>query len=373
MLKYRRAAIEIESPEQLGYDTILYNLSESSVTDARMQDLDLSLEDVVLQYGDHFGKPELRKLITDGQGVGSDDILLTVGAAGALFIIATSLLKAGDRVVVAFPNYSTNIETPRAIGCEVDFLPLAFENKFQVDVDQLAEKITPQTKLVSLTNPHNPTGSVMSADTLRSIVKLVEASGAYLLIDETYREMNFGELPPLAASLSPRVISVSSLSKTYGLPGIRLGWLIAQDKALMETFLAAKEQIYITNSVIDEEIAYRYLLHRDAYWAAIKQHIRTNFEVIKSWIANQSEMEWIEPQGGVVCFPRIKQSVDLDLDKFYDVLTSKYKTYVGPGHWFEFDRRYMRIGYGWPARDALQQGLENITRNIREAQKVRAE
>src|SRR5262245_30241491 len=95
MLKYRRAAIEIESPDQLGYDTIVCNRSKSSVTDARMQDLDLSLEDVVLQYGDHFGKAELRKLITEGKGVSSDDILLTVGATGALFIIATSLLKAG--------------------------------------------------------------------------------------------------------------------------------------------------------------------------------------------------------------------------------------------------------------------------------------
>jgi aspartate/methionine/tyrosine aminotransferase len=369
MLKYRRAAIEIESPEQMGYENILYNLTESSVTDARLDDLDLNLDGIVLNYGDHLGKPELRSLLTvDHANITPDDIMLTVGAAAALFIIATSLLSEGDRVVVAYPNYATNIDTPRAIGCDIDLLTLKFENRFQVDVDQLAAKITPQTKLVSLTNPHNPTGSIISEATLRHIVELVEASNAYLLIDETYREMNFGKTPPLAASLSPRVISVSSLSKTYGLPGIRLGWLISRDPVLKETFLAAKEQIYITNSVLDEEIAYRYLRNRDAYWSAIKQHIATNFSVMKDWIAGQAEIEWIEPQGGSVCFPRIKDSVDVDIDTFYDVLNSKYKTYVGPGHWFECERRYMRIGYGWPTRAELEQGLKNVTLSIREAQ-----
>jgi aspartate/methionine/tyrosine aminotransferase len=179
--------------------------------------------------------------------------------------------------------------------------------------------------------------------------------------------MSYSKTPPLAASLSPRAISVSSLSKTYGLPGLRMGWLICRDERLKETFLAAKEQIHIGHSVLDEEIAFRYLEKKDAHLKKIKEMIAVKFETMRNWIAQQEELEWREPAGGVVCFPRIKETIDLDIDGFYRILNEKYKTFVGPGHWFEHDRRYMRIGYGWPPGDELERGLANITRAVREA------
>lgn len=365
-MHYRRSPIEIESPEQFGYENIKHNLAESSISDAPWQNLNINLGDLVLAYGDHYGKPELRDLIAADAGglVRRDDVLLTVGAAAALFMISTSLLRPEDHILVMYPNYATNIETPRTIGCQVDFIRLTFEDGFKIDVDEIASRITRQTKLVSVTCPHNPTGSMLSADDLRRLVAVVEEKGCYLLVDETYHDMSFGEPLPSAASLSSRAISVSSLSKSYGLPGIRLGWLICRDKALMEMFLAAKEQIFISNSVVDEEIAYRYLLDRQKHMAQINAHIQTNFAIIKSWMAQQEDMEWVEPSGGVVCFPRIKPTSEVDVDKFYQVLNTIYKTFVGPGHWFEFDRHHMRIGYGWPQADELRGGLENITKAL---------
>jgi aspartate/methionine/tyrosine aminotransferase len=228
-------------------------------------------------------------------------------------------------------------------------------------VDVLIGRITPQTKLVSVTCPHNPTGSMMSRAEVEQLVAAVEAKGCWLLFDETYREMSFGEVLPPAASLSPRVISVSSLSKTYGLPGIRMGWLLCRDKTLMETFLAAKEQIFISNSVVDEEIAYQFLSGKAEHLQRIRAHINTNFAVIKSWMAEQTDFEWVQPQGGVVCFPRIKPESGVDVEKFYKVLNTVYKTYTGPGHWFECERRHMRVGYGWPGVDELARGLRNIS------------
>jgi aspartate/methionine/tyrosine aminotransferase len=287
-----------------------------------------------------------------------------VGASGALFIVATSLLDRGDRMVVAFPNYTTNIETPRAIGCEVERLELRFDEGFRVDVDRLEKLITPETRLVSLTCPHNPTGAVMKESELSHVIEVVERHRCYLLFDETYRDMTFGKPLPLAASLSQRAISVSSLSKTYGLPGIRLGWLICRDRSLMETFLAAKEQIHICHSVVDEEIAHKYLEKKEERLSEIKREISSKLDILKSWMNVQNDLEWHEPAGGVVCFPRVRLDIDLDLDDFYRVLNVSYRTFVGPGHWFEQDRRHMRIGYGWPTRDRLEQGLQNITRAI---------
>jgi aspartate/methionine/tyrosine aminotransferase len=361
-MRYRRMPIEREAPEQFGYGNIDCNLAESSVTDGLLRDLNLKLDDVVLMYGDHYGKPQLRDLIAaDGYGLHRDDVLVTVGAAAALFIVATSLLQAGERILVVFPNYATNIETPRQMGCEMDTYRLEFEKGFRLDVDELIGRITPQTRLVSVTCPHNPTGSMMSRAEAERLVAAVEAKGCWLLFDETYREMSFGEVLPPAASLSPRVISVSSLSKTYGLPGIRMGWLLCRDKTLMETFLAAKEQIFISNSVVDEEIAYQFLSGKVEHLRRIRAHIDTNFAVVKSWMAEQTDFEWVQPQGGVVCFPRIKSESGVDVDKFYKILNTVYKTYTGPGHWFECERRYMRLGYGWPGVDELARGLRNMS------------
>ena len=365
---YRRMPIEIESPEQMGYANLDCNLTESSFADARLGDLDLDLAKLVLCYGDHFGKPELRRLIAAEGGLsGPNDVLITTGAATALFIVSTSLLKAGDRLLVVRPNYATNLETPRAIGAHLDYLELDFDRGFRIDLAELSRRITPDTRLVSITVPHNPTGTSMTEVELRAVVQLVESRGCTLLVDETYREMAYGAVLPCAASLSKSVISVSSLSKTYGLPGIRIGWLACLDQKRMETFLAAKEQIVICNSVVDEEIAYRALQKRQQDLPRIRAQIAAHFGLVRDWFAGERRLEWVEPTGGVVCFPRIKADSGVDVARFYAALNDTYKTFVGPGHWFEMDKRYMRIGFGWPGTAELTRGLANVSRALADA------
>jgi aspartate/methionine/tyrosine aminotransferase len=364
---YKRMPIEIEAPEAFGYENIDCNLSESSFTDQRLSDLKIDINDIVLLYGDHKGKPELRELLTSEIGLSAEDVLITSGAAMALFIVATSLLNKGDHLVVAKSNYATNLETPRAIGADISFLELKFENGFDLDIEQLTQKITPLTKLVSLTYPHNPTGVMIDENKLRAIISLIEKSNAYLLLDETYRDMCFVEKLPVAATLSDRVISISSMSKSYGLPGIRVGWMFSKNKQLMETFLAAKEQISITNSVIDEEIAYQYLKRKEELFAPNMQIIKKNFSLLKQFMEQQKVLEWVEPKGGCVCFPRIKKNTKVDTDKFHDILLNKYATYIGRGHWFEEDARSMRIGYSWDKTGKLIKGLQNILKAIEES------
>jgi aspartate/methionine/tyrosine aminotransferase len=359
-MKYHRMPIEIEAPEGFGYDKIDCNLSESSVTDQKLSDLGIDLSNLTLFYGDHLGLPHLRETITKDTRLSSNEVLTTAGAAAALFIVATSMLDKGDHAVIVKTNYATNIETPRMIGADISFLSLEFENQFALDLEVLEKLITPKTKLVSLTYPHNPTGVMIDRKILNEIIALIERKGTYLLMDETYREMTFGEALPVAASLSDRVISVSSMSKAYGLPGIRIGWLLCQNKKLMETFLAAKEQIFITNSVIDEEIAFQYLKNKERNFAPIKTSIERNFHVLKNFMANQNVLEWVEPKGGCVCFPRIRQEVQLDVAKFHHELLHTYGTYVGCGHWFEESDRYFRIGYNWDKTEKLEKGLRNI-------------
>jgi aspartate/methionine/tyrosine aminotransferase len=364
-MQYKRMPIEIESPESLGYDSIECNLAESSVRDVLFNDININLNDLVIAYGDHIGKPELRELIaSEHENISTEDVLLTVGAAGALFIINSSLLKKEDHLIVIRPNYATNIETPRAIGCEISFIDLHFEEKYALDVEKIKAAIQPNTKLISITTPHNPTGTMIGEDQLHALIKLSEENNCYLLVDETYRDISFQTPPPLAATWSKNVISISSVSKAYGIPGIRLGWLITQNRSLQHLFLAAKEQIHICNSIVDEEICYQYLQKKKNYFPAVQQEIQTCFHFLKKWISDHAYLEWIEPSGGVVCFPRFKKEIDTDIEKFYTVLLEHYKTYVGPGHWFEQSKRSFRLGFGWETIEAFEKGLKNIDKAI---------
>jgi aspartate/methionine/tyrosine aminotransferase len=364
-MHYKRMPIEIESPEQIGYGNIKYNLTESSIRDKTLKDfgLELDINTLLLQYGDHRGHPGLRELLARDGATTPEHVLLTPGAAGALFIIATSLLSANDHLIVLRPNYATNIETPRAIGCEVSFLELQFENDFQYTASDITKHVKPTTKLISITVPHNPTGTVLPWEELKKIVALAEEKNCWLLVDETYRGL--GSEYPLATILSKGVLSVGSLSKSYGLPGLRLDWLITRDDALAELFLAAKEQIVITGPIIEEEIAYQVYKKRAVLLKHINQERDVALNVVKDWIANEAMLEWVEPLGGVVCFPRIKTSLGVDVEAFHKRI-NELGTFVGPGHWFEQEKRYMRIGYLWPRLQELYKGLETISQALRE-------
>ncbi|MGH9275129.1 MAG: aminotransferase class I/II-fold pyridoxal phosphate-dependent enzyme [Acidimicrobiales bacterium] len=358
--------IEVESPEQLGYDTITNNLSESSVADRRLRDLAIDvdgLEDLLLCYGDHLGDPGLRAAVAaGGHGLAPDDVLVTPGAAAALFCTATSLLEPGDHAVVVHTNYATNLETPRAIGADLDVVDLTFEDGWTLDLDRVRALIRPgATKLLSVTCPHNPTGTMFDLATLHALVELAEASGAVLLVDETYRDLTHGDALPMAATLSPRAVSVASMSKAYGLPGLRVGWAVCRDKALAETLLAAKEQVLICGATLDESIAGRVLAHRAAVLAPILDDVRARLAVVESWLAGQPHFEWVTPSGGVVGLVRARSGIDLDTARFYDVLLREHGTYVGPGHWFELDDRHFRLGFGWPTHDELAAGLAGLT------------
>jgi aspartate/methionine/tyrosine aminotransferase len=366
-MRYRRMPIEIESPEQLGYETITNNLSESSVSDRRLADLGidlgsrggLALDELLLCYGDHLGDPLLREAIAEqGNGLSADDVIVTPGAAAALFAAATSLLEPGDHAVIVRTNYATNLETPRAIGAELDIVDLAYEHGWRLDPMRVAALVRPGvTRVISVTCPHNPTGTVFDLELLRALVDTAERSGAVLLVDETYRDLTHGSPLPMAATLSPRAISVSSMSKAYGLPGLRIGWAVCRDPQLAEMLLAAKEQMVICGATLDEAIAGRVLADRARILPPILDDVRARLGIVRDWMRDQDTFEWVEPSGGVVGLVRFAPDVAVDTERFYEVLLKEHGTYVGPGHWFEVDDRHFRLGFGWPSKIELRAGL----------------
>ena len=356
-------------PLEVWFDTyqyeVEYDVGESAVKYLTFDDLNIDLSKLPLRYGHHTGRPDLREAIA-GQydNLSLDQVIVTTGASEANFAAVAALVKPGDHVIIHHPNYPSLYEVPRSLGCEVSLLSLEYENDYGLDLEKLKSLMTPQTKLISLTYPNNPTGAMISENILTDVIRLIESHDIYLLFDETYRELAYGTPLPWAASLSPKIISISSMSKSYGLPGIRTGWLAAQAKTIIDNVLAIREQVTITNSAISEEIALSVLKRKDEFLNRAKSHLANNFRIVEHWMKSQEALEWIPPEAGVVCLPRIKTETITDPEEVYRTLAEEYKTFVIPGRCFEMDNHFFRLGYGGTSEE-LKIGLQNISRALK--------
>lgn len=282
----------------------------------------------------------------------------------ALFVVHTAFLEPGDEIVVFHPNYATNIETPRAIGANVLPLQLTFKDGYRPDLDRLESLVSARTKILSITDPHNPTGICLTEEERMHIVTLAQRHGCVLLVDETYRDLSRGPAQPWAAEMSESAISISSLSKSMGLAGIRVGWAITRSRAHQERLLAAKEQIMICGSVLDETVATHALRQRTELLASRRATAERHLSIVREWMSGHAGLEWVEPQGGVVCFPRIRDPFAVDVGAFYQHLRTVGGTLVGAGHWFEVDPRSFRVGFGWPSDSELRGGLAAIDASL---------
>jgi aspartate/methionine/tyrosine aminotransferase len=344
-----------------------YDIGESAVKTLSVKDVNIDLEKIFLRYGYHSGHPDLRAVIAEQYPeLSGDHIIVTTGASEANFVVVSALVKPGDHVIVEHPNYPSLYEVPRSLGCDVSLLTLKFENQFKPDLDELERMITPQTKLISMTHPNNPTGSMVSEQDLQRVVELVESYDTFLLFDETYRHMGSdGKLLPPAASLSPNVISIASMSKCYGLPGIRTGWLATQNPFILDSAVAIREQLSISNNSLSEQITLSVLRRKEEFLTGAISQIEFNLGLVADWMSKQSDFEWVPPEVGVVCFPRIKKDLDVNPEEVYRLLAEKYRTFVVPGRCFEMDERHFRIGYGADPGE-IETGLSHLNKALAE-------
>ncbi|KAM3554163.1 hypothetical protein MY1884_006284 [Beauveria asiatica] len=377
-MNYQRMAIEKEAPEEVGV-SIKYNLSESAISDQTLDSLQISIpQSTMLTYTEHRGSPKLRSIIAEASNgsLTPDHVLITAGASTSLFIILTALLGADSHLVVTRPNYTSSLEIPRSIGCAITFVDLEFESQFSLDLKKIAAAVRPGvTKLISICSPNNPTGTMCTNAELSSLADVAQEAGAYLLIDETYAHLKYSTdssrsdyeaATPGSSYLRNNVITVSSMSKAYGVPGIRMGWLSTTNAALQEAFLAAKEQISISGSVLDELVAEQILSRRSELLSATIADLQRRRDRVAAWVAEESEwVEWVRPEAGAMCFVKFNKEPHGGIEAFYTRLLAEYGTYVGRGTWFGAQDTYFRLGYGWPTWDHLDTGLGLLSKAIR--------
>ena len=333
------------------------NISESGVLPIDFSWFDVDIGDLRLHYSHMLGDLELRKLISrDYPGLSPDRILVTTGCIEANFVTFASLVQPGDHVIVEHPNYQQLYEVPRALGGKVDLLRLRYEDNFKLNVDALNEMITPKTKLVVISHPHNPTGSVVTLETLKDIIEIVEDNNLYLLSDEIYRELSFTHKPlPPAATLSDRAVSNASISKLHGLPGLRIGWMAA-DETIIDVAKEIRSYTTICNSTLSEYLSKLAFERKKELVARAEKIATTNLGVMEGWIESREDVDWIPPEGGLVTFPRFYR--DVASTELCTLLAEKYKVFVVPSKCFDVEDHF-RIGFGWSA-DELRRGLEFV-------------
>ena len=277
---------------------------------------------------------------------GPDDILVTTGAIEANFLAFNTILEPGDHVVAVYPAYQQLYSVPRAIGCDVSLWELRPENDFRYDLAELERLVRPNTKLIIVNTPHNPTGAMLSAAELRHIHELAAARDAWLLADEAYRwlELPGGDAfaPPMR-DLGGRAISVGTFSKPFGLPGLRTGWLAGPADFIAQCW-AMRDYITLSPGKLNDALAALAFRHRDQIVARTHGIVEQNMATARRWFAEHADVAgWTEPRGGLLAL--LRYALDVPSLELADRLAEEYSVMLAPGSAFGFEH-HLRIGVG---------------------------
>ncbi len=316
-----------------------------------------------LTYGDIEGAPAFREGISRlYRTVKPEEIVTTHGAAGANHHVFYSLVEPGDRVVSISPSYQQLTSIPESFGADVRVLPLRPENGWLPDVEELRALCTPDTRLICINNPNNPTGALMDGALLRQIVEIAKDCGAWLLCDEVYRHLTQGDgWSESVVDLYDKGISVSSMSKVFSLAGLRLGWIATHDAALRAAVVSHRDYDLISCGMFDEALAAVALRHRDKVLARNRAVVRDNLKVLDAWIASEPRVSCVRPKSGTTAL--VSYDYDLDSRSFCDRMYRETGAFVVPGDCFGVEKS-MRIGYANNAA-TLQAGLEAVSAFLR--------
>jgi aspartate/methionine/tyrosine aminotransferase len=265
-------------------------------------------ERLPLSYSPTWGGEELRGAIADlYEGLGPEHVLTFAGAEEALFWMLQELTGPGDHALVTVPNYQSFESIPLTAGAEVEGIVLDPAAGWEPDVEEIARRLRPTTRLVAVNFPNNPTGAICREETFRALVELCREHGATLLSDEVYRGLETDESRrlPQAAELTDSAVSLNVMSKSYGLPGLRIGWLATRDRGLLERLERRKHYTSICNATPSEALATIALRNAGAIQARNRDVIATNIPLFEALFAAHPEaLEWQAPAGGCVSFPR---------------------------------------------------------------------
>lgn len=318
-----------------------YNLAASGIMSYPLAELPIKLQDLEINGPTLYGYKPLAERLAKFTGVPADCVVTAQGTSLANHLAFAAALEPGEEALVEWPTYELLPTTLEYLGAKVRFFDRGPERGFRVDPEEVERKITPQTRLIVLTNLHNPSGTLIDDSTLRAVGEIALKNNARVLVDEVYLESLFEQRPRPAIHLGEHFIVTSSLTKAFGLSGVRCGWILANPELAQRMRLI--HDLYGVNAAFPADlISVIALDNLDRVIARAKKLLDTNRPVLDAFLRSRDDLACVRPEFGTVAFPKLKNGSVDQLDR---LLRQKYETGFVPGKYFG-EEQHFRIGIG---------------------------
>lgn len=334
---------------------VKYDLGLSGILNLPIAELDVKLGDLELHGDNAYGYRPLVEALAKHRGVAPENVVTVSGGTSlANHLALAALIEYGDEVFIEQPTYEPLLAVAEYLGAKIKRFPRRFEDEFQIDIEQLEERIAPHTRLIVLTNLHNPSSTLVDNATLRQIGELASNAGARVLVDEVYLEAMFGNSPGPASSLGPEFVVTSSLTKGYGLSGLRCGWILAEPE-LAEKIRKLDDIFAASAPNVMERLSLAAVKQLPKIADRAKAILEANRRTLADFFKAHDNIQVMSTKLGTTSFPRLP---DVDVEKLCALLVEKYETAVVPGRFFE-SPQHIRIGMCCES-EAFSVGIERL-------------
>lgn len=356
-------------------DDAVYNLAETCIDSMTVEELLTvcgedpasylaGLSDIRLSYSHIFGSPEFLQGVAGlYQDLRPEQVIPTHGAIGANHQVITSLIEPSDNMISVMPTYQQHYSIPESIGAEVRILQLTLEDDYLPNLDVLKSLVDENTKMITINNPNNPTGSWIPVETMEEIIEIARSVDAYVLCDEVYRGISEdGSYMQSIVDLYDKGISVGSMSKVFSLAGLRMGWIATKSEEVLHLCHERRDYDTISCGVIDDKLAALALKNKDAVFARNRQILNKNRAILDQWVQETPEVRYLKPVAGTTAL--VYYDKDMPSQELCIKLLREKGVLFTPGECFEMEGA-VRIGYAYDSK-TLREGLDKFAEFLRE-------
>jgi aspartate/methionine/tyrosine aminotransferase len=317
-----------------------YDLALSGILNLPIAELEFDPKQLDLHGDNAYGYRPLVDALAKHRNVAPKNVVAIAGGTSmANHLAMAALIEHGDEVLIEQPTYDPLLAVARYLGAKIKRFPRPFEIEFRIDIDALEKQITPRTRLIVITNLHNPSSALVDDEMLRKVGKLASQVEARVLVDEVYLEAMFDNAPMSAISLGPEFVITSSLTKGYGLSGLRCGWIFAEAK-LAEKIRRLDDIFAASAPFMMEQLSVAAINQLPKISARAKSMLDANRKTLREFLKSRDDVDVAPTKFGTTSFPRLR---NVDVEKLCSLLINKYETAVVPGKFFEAPQ-HIRIG-----------------------------
>jgi aspartate/methionine/tyrosine aminotransferase len=341
------------------YSSAKFNLATSGMLSFPLAGLGATIDQLEINGPSIYSYEPLLQAIASRYRVPQECVASAVGTSMANYLALAATTEPGDEILVEQPTYELILSTARYLGLEIKRFSRRAENNFAIDPAEVERNMTPRTRVIALCNLHNPSGALVPDSILKELGELARKSGAYVMVDEVYREMLFETAPQSSFLIAPeRFIVTNSLTKAYGLSGLRCGWVLAPPELARRMF-RINDLHGATFAHPAELLSVIALQKLEQIAAHMKSILDQNRKLLLQFLRSRDDLDYFWPDYGTIVFPRLKNG---SVETFSPLLREEFETAIVPGEFFEDPQRF-RIGVGTPT-EAVQEALQQLSRGL---------